>query len=148
MPRVTLNEAKKYKKRLSVKDVPEVISILESLEVKNYANLARAMGRDDSALRQFCLRNGIEMAAFNKKKVIRAPALVGEVFKYADKKGIRLKDIAAKLGNHTSTVGNYRRGNSACNVFTLECIAEIVGCKIVVQPITSESNHEEADPRL
>lgn len=141
---VTKNKTttKKNSKRLNETHIEEVVAVLNTLKVKNYSNLARAMGRDDSALRVYCLKYGIAIDAFAKKKPIRAPAIVGEVFKIADAKGMKLKDIAALMGNHTSTVGNWRRGNSSCSAFALECIAGIVGARLIVEPITSESNSQ------
>lgn len=132
--------ARKNRRRFTEKDIPWVTTTLEGLDTKNYATLSRALDRDDHAVRMFCLKHGIKITHAHKHKRARAPTTVGEVFRIADAKGIRLRDIAEKMGNNVSTIGAYRMGSNACSVFALECIADIVGCKIFVEEITTDGN--------
>lgn len=74
------------------------------------------------------------MAAWqgNPAPIRAASPTLRRLFEVARERGIRVEDIAAELGAKPETVSRWRQGHQEPKVMTVEALAAIVGCDIIV----------------
>jgi len=122
-------------------DIPRVQELIDSLPIATYASLSRAMGREETAIRVFCMKYDL-LGPSKRNKPVRATGLQGRIFAEIDRKGLPLREVAEELQMHATTVGNYRAGRLQCSGFILECLAEIAGYRLVLAPLSEVSSQD------
>lgn len=126
---------------LTVADIPHVREIIDSLPMATFASLSRAMGREETAIRAFCLKHNL-LAASTRNFPVRAKGVTADIFKEIDRRNLSLRKVADQMQVDEATVGAWRSGRYNCNAFTLECLAQIAGYRLVLAPLSEVSSQD------